>query len=156
MEESKMKKEEDIMKEKSDWITEAAKTSEKRIFTMIDEKVSKNTWEYWDNRFIPISMGNIRGIAKEVFEEKGARTLENEYPNVAKEVWEKIFDILDEELRSYGFKVGYNKSREFGIGPAEKKDIRGINEKNTVIQKIKSFLDKIKEAFSQEDEEDDF
>ena len=52
--------------------------------------------------------------------------------------------------------MGYNKSREFGIGPAEKKDIRGINEKNTVIQKIKSFLDKIKEAFSQEDEEDDF
>ena len=31
-----MKKEEDIMKEKSEWITEAAKTSEKRIFTMID------------------------------------------------------------------------------------------------------------------------
>lgn len=145
-----MKKENEIMKEKSDWITETSKTVEKRIFDMIDEKVSKNTWEYWDNRFIAIPMGNIRGIAKEVFEEKGARTLENEYPNVAEEVWKMIFDILDEELRSYGFKVGYNKSREFGIGPAEERGIRGINEKNTLARKFKAFWFKTSDEYYDE------
>ena len=156
-----MKKENEIMREKSNWIDDVSKAIEKRIFESIETNVDNGTWTYWNDEYIPIAIGELKEIGKEVFRSKGVPSLEENYHNVAEEVWEKVYEGLDEELLKYGFKIGYNKSREFGVGPAEGGDIRGINEKNTFFQKLESLWEKIKMLFSysntsNEEDDDDF
>ncbi len=137
-----MKKESDMIQERNEWIKNVSQIIEKRTFEMLEKKVEQNQWEYWENRFIPVQYSSIQEIGQEVFKEEKEKALEENYPNIANEIWKIVFNNLEEQLALYGFKLGTRKhEKELGIGAIES-DLIAIGEKNNFSQKIKKLFEK--------------
>ena len=142
MEENKMIKESDSMKERGEWIEKVSKQIQKRIFDMLEKRVEQNQWEYWENQFIPIEPNSIDATFQEVFVENGQKDLEKEFPNIYDEISMRVFKGISEELANYGYKLGYTKHREsFGIGEVTS-ELLEIGEKKGFSQKIRKFFAK--------------
>ena len=124
-----MKKANDIMQEKENWVAETAQIIEKRIFELFEKKVEENELEYWENQFIPIQYSSIEDIEQKVFEEREQKNFKKKCPNTEKKILEIVFSSLKKQLAEYGFKFGFNNVSEiFGIGALEA-EMKVLNEK---------------------------
>lgn len=111
-----MRKENEIVKTKEQFIENVSKELTERIFSELEEIVDCGEKEYWENSFIKVSAEEIVNLVKEVFKENRGESILEECPKTSEEIWRIASTEVEKRLSEHDFVLGFNTDGNLGIG----------------------------------------